>query len=107
MGRVILSEGLARSLFGDRDPIGALVELPDGKGLSAEVVGVAVDTRLDLTGPIAPTLYEPLGQGGFEFYKPLGGRTLSTSGCGADEGVPARSRGPSDGVAPRRCLAAS
>ncbi|HEX4560398.1 MAG TPA: ADOP family duplicated permease [Gemmatimonadales bacterium] len=68
---LIVSVSLARKLFGDRDPVGALVDLPAGR--TAErgiIVGVVADTRIDLTGPIEPAFYQPVGQGRFDYYSP-------------------------------------
>lgn len=64
VGRVILSAGLAKRLFGVADPIGSLVLIPLYQStLRAEVVGVAADMRSDLIRPVALTLYQPVGQG--------------------------------------------
>ena len=63
---VILSETLARRLFGDADPIGQTIHLPrmaSHAALDLPVVGVAHDSRWkSLIEPPEPFLYQPLGR---------------------------------------------
>ena len=67
-GPVILSESLALRLFGTRDALNKVLNLPDSSRhaeMECPVVGVAADVRMD--GPRAegqPILYRPLGRTG-------------------------------------------
>jgi putative ABC transport system permease protein len=66
---VILSESLARLLWGDADPIGRLVSDRDTRG--AQVVGIVGDIRhFGPDAPLVRTLYRPLAQ------RPTWGGTL-------------------------------
>ena len=63
---VILSEALARRLFGGANPIGQLVERPGNKVEPPQnlvVVGVVRDVRNMLPRDASPVLYTPLGSG--------------------------------------------
>jgi putative ABC transport system permease protein len=58
---VILSESLARTIWGDADPIGR--EVSDGQTRGARVVGVVGDVRhFGLETQLVQTLYRPLAQ---------------------------------------------
>ena len=60
--KVILSATVARRVFGERDPIGQVVEFPNGKrSFRAAVVGVAGDVRRDFIGPFPNQIYQPVG----------------------------------------------
>lgn len=60
VGKVILSESLAKRLFGNMDPVGRLL---DRDNLPAEVVGVVGDVQWNSRrGPVEPLLYEVVGQ---------------------------------------------
>ncbi len=62
MKRVVLSLSVSRSLFGDRDPIGQVIDVPDGRQpFRATVVGVAGDVRNDFIGPVDRLVYQPVG----------------------------------------------
>jgi putative ABC transport system permease protein len=56
---VLLSQGAARQLFGDEDPIGKHLKGVDDKILY-EIIGVVGDTRWNIAVPPRPTLYWPL-----------------------------------------------
>jgi putative ABC transport system permease protein len=56
---VMLSQGAARQLFGDEDPIGKHLKGVDDK-ISYEIIGVVGDTRWNIAVPPRPTLYWPL-----------------------------------------------
>jgi putative ABC transport system permease protein len=56
---VLLSQGAARQLFGDEDPIGKHLKGVDDK-ISYEIIGVVGDTRWNIAVPPRPTLYWPL-----------------------------------------------
>lgn len=56
---VIISQSLARTLFGDRDPLGRRITR-DGESETV-VVGVAADVRADADRAPVPTLYRPYG----------------------------------------------
>lgn len=59
----VLSQAGARSIFGDRDPIGRTISV---RGASGEVIGVVGDIRMRSLGdPPDRVVYMPLGQGGF------------------------------------------
>jgi putative ABC transport system permease protein len=58
----VLSQGAARTLYGDEDPVGRQLRLNDAVG---EVIGVVGDVRMkNLTDPPDPTVYLPPSQGG-------------------------------------------
>jgi len=60
--KIILSLTVARSLFGDRDPIGQLIEVPSRRRpFRAMVVGVVGDVRNDFVGPVDRLVYQPVG----------------------------------------------
>jgi predicted permease len=64
---VILSENLARQMFGSRDAVGQLVEFPvrGREGQTYEVIGVVANSRFsELVGDVETVLYEPAGIGG-------------------------------------------
>ncbi|HWH04683.1 MAG TPA: ADOP family duplicated permease [Gemmatimonadales bacterium] len=65
VGAVILSQSLARQLFGTRDPVGGMVRIGEGRReLPAQVVGIAGDVHWNsLREDPDPLLYEPFGQG--------------------------------------------
>jgi putative ABC transport system permease protein len=56
---VLLSQGAARQMFGDEDPIGKHLKGEDDK-TSYEIIGVVGDTRWNIAVPPRPTLYWPL-----------------------------------------------
>jgi predicted permease len=60
--KMILSLSVARAVFGDRDPIGQVVDVP-GRTVSfrATVVGVVGDVRNDFIGPVDRLVYQPVG----------------------------------------------
>jgi macrolide transport system ATP-binding/permease protein len=57
----VVSEGMARRLWPDRDAIGQAIAAPDGAVV--RIVGVARDAT-DLLGEVRPILYVPLDPGG-------------------------------------------
>lgn len=60
--KIILSLNVARALFGAQDPIGQIVDIPGHhQALRAAVVGVVGDVRNDFVGPVAPLVYQPVG----------------------------------------------
>ena len=61
---VLLSQGAARQLFGDEDPIGKHLKGEDDK-TSYEIIGVVGDTRWNIAVPPSPTLYWPLYGNGY------------------------------------------
>jgi predicted permease len=62
---VLLSQGAARQLFGDEDPIGKHLKKPDDDKTSYEIIGVVGDTRWNIAAPPRPTLYWPLYGNGY------------------------------------------
>jgi hypothetical protein len=61
---IIVTETLARQLFGNADPVGRSVEFRtiDQAGRAHEIVGVAGDARFDsLTAAVPPMAYQPAG----------------------------------------------
>ena len=68
---VILSADADHRMFGDRDPVGQLVEFPRrDQPTRALVVGVVGDVRSDLVGPVEPVIYQPIGQD-MDPYSPM------------------------------------
>jgi putative ABC transport system permease protein len=65
VGKVMLSDSLARRVFGTEDPVGRIVVLPSyRKKITAEVVGVVGDVHWNERGGVVdPILYTPVGQG--------------------------------------------
>lgn len=63
-GVLIVSESLARALFGSSDAAGRSVEMSYPKGRIRTIVGVVADTRTRTIGnaPVDPVAYEPIGQ---------------------------------------------
>jgi putative ABC transport system permease protein len=61
---VLLSQGAARQLFGDEDPIGKHLKGEDDN-TSYEIIGVVGDTRWNIAVPPRPTLYWPLYGNGY------------------------------------------
>jgi putative ABC transport system permease protein len=61
---VLLSQGAARQMFGDEDPIGKHLKGGDVK-TSYEIIGVVGDTRWNIAVPPSPTLYWPLYGNGY------------------------------------------
>jgi putative ABC transport system permease protein len=62
----IVSEALAKSVWGGESPVGARISLRSGE--QAEVVGVAGDVRTTgLDGDVGRTVYIPASQGGYNF----------------------------------------
>ena len=64
---VVVSEAYARAYFGDANPLGQLVTIPNDSGSAAalgfEIVGVARDVRYGrLLGERAPVVYVPFSQ---------------------------------------------
>jgi len=60
--KIILSRNVAHSLFGERDPIGQVVDVPSRRqAFQAIVVGVVGDVRNDFVGPVDPLVYQPVG----------------------------------------------
>jgi putative ABC transport system permease protein len=62
----IVSEALAKSVWGGESPVGARINLRSGE--EAEVVGVAGNVRTTgLDGDVGRTVYIPASQGGYNF----------------------------------------
>lgn len=62
MKKIVLSLSVSRSLFGDRDPIGQVIDVPERRDLfRAMVVGVVGDVRNDFIGPPDRMVYQPVG----------------------------------------------
>jgi putative ABC transport system permease protein len=63
---IVISQSLARRLFGESDPLGLTAVMPGGRNATARtlvVVGVADDVRTDLvTGEAELSLYEPFAR---------------------------------------------
>jgi predicted permease len=60
---IVISESLARRLFGNADPLGRTVTFTGAKSLPLMVVGVAGDVQTDLaTGQPELSLYEPFAR---------------------------------------------
>ena len=60
----IVSERFARQLFGEADPVGALVRVGGGNGPEHRVVGVAQDAVInDIGEPVEPYFYLPFTRG--------------------------------------------
>jgi ABC-type antimicrobial peptide transport system permease subunit len=56
---VLISQGAARQLFGDEDPIGKHLKQEQGAN-TYEIIGVVGDTRWNIAVPPPPTLYWPI-----------------------------------------------
>jgi predicted permease len=56
---VLISQGAARQLFGDEDPIGKHLKQDQGAN-TYEIIGVVGDTRWNIAVPPPPTLYWPI-----------------------------------------------
>ena len=75
----VVSEGLARRYFGDKNPVGQRLLLGRGK-LQAEIVGVVGDVKhLALDSDVRPELYLPLAA----FVRPTAGLVVRTNGSAA------------------------
>ena len=60
--KMVLSSSVARTLFGDRDPIGQMIDVPGRReSFRAMIVGVVGDVRQDFIGPVARLVYQPVG----------------------------------------------
>jgi putative ABC transport system permease protein len=60
--KMVISLNVARALFGDRDPIGQVIDMPGRREFfRAEVVGVVGDVRTDFVGPVGRLVYQPVG----------------------------------------------
>ena len=58
----VISLTLARSLFGDRNPLGALIRVVDDSTRSVRVVGLAADVKLHVREAPSRILYVPTSQ---------------------------------------------
>lgn len=62
---VLINQAVARSVFGDADPIGRSISLPLGRdqGVECEIIGIVADTRNQgLRAPPAPEILVPFAQ---------------------------------------------
>jgi predicted permease len=57
----VINESLARTLFGDRDPLGEMIGL-QYQALDRRVVGIVKDARAGMRQPPAPAMYQPWAQ---------------------------------------------
>ena len=51
---VVASRALADRIYPGRDPVGLVIETPEG---AARIIGLVEDARITLTGPVPPTAY--------------------------------------------------
>jgi predicted permease len=87
---VIVNQSFALRFFANRNPVGQLISLDEGKSPDVEIVGVVGDTKYDsLRGGIEPTIYFPMQPGGgtFEVRTALDPKALIPSIRGAVRSV--------------------
>ena len=87
---VVVNQTLARTLWGERDPIGRRLRLMGEGSPWAEVVGVVGDTRVDgITEPAPPIVYFPHAQAGQSGYFTANSMTLLIAHGAGESVIPA------------------
>ncbi len=97
----LINQAVARSVFGDADPIGRRISLPLGRDerVECEIIGILADTRNEgLRAPPAPEILVPFAQ------HPINAMTFLVRGSGPLTGIDAQMAAQLQALDPRQSI---